>query len=110
VNAHYEIEGAGKPLVYLLPAFGQVTMRSFGPIAGHRTITIAPQVDEHPPSIERFAEQVTRVVQELGISKADFLGQSYGGAIATMIALRRPDLSEEFRAYLRSEISKAEKI
>jgi pimeloyl-ACP methyl ester carboxylesterase len=60
----------------------------------HSVITVDLQghgrtadIPERPLSIEQHAEDVVGLLK-LGIAKADFLGQSYGGAIATMIAVR----------------------
>jgi pimeloyl-ACP methyl ester carboxylesterase len=93
---YYEIEGTGEPLVYIPPAFGYAGLTSFPALVEyHSVITLDLQghgrtadIPERPLSIEQHAEDVVGLVKHLGIAKADFLGQSYGGAIATMIAVR----------------------
>lgn len=93
---HHAIHGAGKPLVYLLPAHAHVGLETLGTIPGHMMIAI-----DHlgPTSIEAWAEDVVALVKQLGISRADFLGQSFGGAVATMIALRHPELVDRLATY-----------
>ena len=44
------------------------------------------------PSIERYAETVSHVLQRLGTRKAFLAGHSMGGAVALQIALERPEL------------------
>jgi pimeloyl-ACP methyl ester carboxylesterase len=93
---HHAIDGTGKPLVYLLPAFAHVGLARFRAIPGHMTIAI-----EHrdPSSIEQWASDVVVRLRELGVARADFLGQSFGGAVATMIALRHPELADRIATY-----------
>ena len=96
MNVAHTIEGSGKPLVHLLPALAHVGLKAFGAIAGHMTITI-----EHrgPSSIEEWAGDVVALMKQLGIARADFLGQSFGGAVATMIAMRHPELVDRVASY-----------
>jgi len=41
--------------------------------------------------IEQYAKDVVGLLKYLKISKADFLGESYGGNTAAMIAIRYPE-------------------
>ncbi len=98
LKMYYEIEGAGAPLVYIPPAFGYAGLTSFPALLErHSVITVDLQghgrtadIPERPLSIEQHAEDVVGLLKHLGVARADFLGQSYGGAIATMIAVRHP--------------------
>jgi len=107
LQMYYEIEGNGDPLVFIPPALGSVGQKSFSDLTekfsvitcdlqGHgRTIDIP----ERPLSIEQYAEDVVGLLRHLGIYKAHFFGESYGGAAAVMIALRYPDLVRRVATY-----------
>jgi pimeloyl-ACP methyl ester carboxylesterase len=57
-------------------------------LQGHgRTMDIA----ERPLSIEQYAKDVVGLLRYLGITKADFFGESYGGNTAALIAIRHPE-------------------
>jgi pimeloyl-ACP methyl ester carboxylesterase len=100
LKMYYEIEGAGDPLVFIPPAFGFAGMKSFPALAqSHSVITVDLQgngrtadIPERPISIEQYAEDVVGLLKYLGISKADFLGESYGGDTAAVIVVRYPEL------------------
>jgi pimeloyl-ACP methyl ester carboxylesterase len=47
---------------------------------------------DRPLSLQQHATDVVALLKHLGISKADFFGESYGGAVATLIALHHPEL------------------
>jgi|SRR5581483_959585 len=107
LRMYYEISGAGNPLVYIPPALGCVGMKSFPQLAEtHSIITMDLQghgrtadISERPMSLEQNASDVIGLLQHLGIAGADFLGESYGGVVAAMIAIRRPDLVRRVAAY-----------
>jgi pimeloyl-ACP methyl ester carboxylesterase len=100
LKMYYEIEGTGDPVVYIPPAFGFAGSKSFPALAqSHSVITVDLQghgrtadIPERPLSIEQYAKDVVGMLKYLGIPKADFFGESYGGATATMIAVRYPEL------------------
>jgi pimeloyl-ACP methyl ester carboxylesterase len=100
LKMYYEIEGAGDSLVYLPPAFGCAGMKSFPALTqGHAVITVDFQghgrtadIPERPLTLEQHAKDVVALLTHLGIARADFFGESYGGAIATMIAVHHPHL------------------
>lgn len=100
LNMYYEIEGSGYPLVYIPPAFGYAGLTSFPALAAnHSVITIDLQgngrtadLPDRPLSIEQYASDVVELLKQLGIAKADFFGDSYGGSIAAMIAIRHPEI------------------
>ena len=97
---YYERQGAGAPLVYIPPAFGFAGFRSFPALVrSHSLISIdlqghgrTPDIPERPLSIGQYAEDVVALLKYLGIGKADFFGQSYGGATAIWIAIHHPEL------------------
>jgi pimeloyl-ACP methyl ester carboxylesterase len=95
LKMYYEIEGSGDPLVYIPPAFGCAGMKAFPSLGErHSVITIDLQahgrtvdIPDRPLTLERHAKDVAGLLKYLGISKADFFGESYGGGIATLIAV-----------------------
>jgi len=99
LKMYYEIEGAGNPLVYIPPAFGFAGLKSFPALVqGHSVITVDLQGNGHtadiparPISIEQYANDVVGLLNYLGITKADFFGESYGGNTAALIAIRYPE-------------------
>ncbi len=98
LNMYYEIEGTGDPLIYIPPAFGFAGMKSFPELAqNHSVITADLQghgrtadIPERPLSIEQYAKDVLEFLKYLGIQKANFFGESYGGNTALMIAINHP--------------------
>src|SRR6202000_574891 len=98
LKMYYEIEGAGHPLVYIPPAFGYAGLNSFPALVRrHSVLAVDLQrhgrtadVPERPITFEQHAKDVVGLLKHLGISKADFFGESFGGVIATMIAVRYP--------------------
>jgi pimeloyl-ACP methyl ester carboxylesterase len=107
LEMYYEIEGTGDPLVFIPPAFGFAGLKSFPELVqNHSVITVDLQgngrtadIPERPISIEQYAKDVAGLLKYLGISKADFLGESYGGNTAAMIAVRYPELVSRVVAY-----------
>src|SRR5215207_6784091 len=95
--------GAGRPLV-LIPgifggAFGYRKITAPLVAHGYRTIVVEPLgygSSSHPKSADySFTAQTERVAQtldRLGITRALFVAQSSGAAIAFRLAIRRPDL------------------
>jgi pimeloyl-ACP methyl ester carboxylesterase len=100
LKMYYEIEGTGDPLVFIPPAFGFAGTHSFPDLVqNHAVITVDLQgngrtadIPDRPISIEQYARDVVGLLKYLNISKADFLGESYGGNTAAMIAVRYPEL------------------
>jgi pimeloyl-ACP methyl ester carboxylesterase len=101
LQMYYGIEGSGAPLVYIPPAFGYAGLKSFPALVQSRSvITVDLQghgrtadIPERPLTIEQHARDVVGLLKYLGIPKADFFGQSYGGGVATMIAVHHPQLA-----------------
>lgn len=100
LKMYYEIEGTGDPLVCIPPAFGYAGVNPYPALVQrHTVITVDLQghgrtadIPERPLSIEQYAKDVVGLLKHLGISKADFFGESYGGNAAAMIAIRHPEL------------------
>jgi pimeloyl-ACP methyl ester carboxylesterase len=107
LQMYYEIEGAGDPLVFIPPAFGAAGLQSFPALVqNHSVITVDLQgngrtadIPERPLSIEQYAKDVVGLLKYLGISKADFFGESYGGNAVLLIAIRHPELVRRVAAY-----------
>jgi pimeloyl-ACP methyl ester carboxylesterase len=107
LKMYYEIEGTGDPLVYLPPAFGFAGLKSFPALVqSHSVVTVDFQghgrtadIPERPITLEQNAKDVVGLLKHLGISKADFFGESYGGVIATMLALRHPEFVGRVATY-----------
>jgi pimeloyl-ACP methyl ester carboxylesterase len=107
LQMYYEIEGAGPPLVNIPPAFGHAGLKRFPALTqNHAVITMDLQghgrtadLAERPITLPQHAEDVVGLLKYLGIAKADFLGESYGGAVATIIALRHPEMVGRVATY-----------
>lgn len=107
LKMYYEIEGTGDPLVFIPPAFGFAGTHSFpGLVQNHAVITVDLQgngrtadIPERPISIEQYAKDVVELLKYLKIPKTDFLGESYGGNTAAMIAVRYPEFVRRVVTY-----------
>src|SRR5450432_1641568 len=107
LKMYYQVEGTGDPLVCIPPAFGYAGVNRYPAlIQNHTIITVDLQghgrtadIPDRPLSIEQYAKDVVGLLQYLGISKADFFGESYGGNTAAMIAVRYPDLVRRVATY-----------
>jgi pimeloyl-ACP methyl ester carboxylesterase len=107
LKMYYEIEGTGDPLVFIPPAFGFAELKSFPTLAqNHSIITVDLQgngrtadVPDRPISIEQYAKDVVALLKYLGIAKADFFGESYGGNTAALIAVRYPEFVRRVATY-----------
>ena len=107
LKMYYEIEGTGDPLVFIPPAFGFAGRESFPELVqNHSVITVDLQgngrtadIAERPLSIEQYARDVVELLKFLKISKADFVGESYGGDTAAVIAVRYPEVVRRVVTY-----------
>jgi pimeloyl-ACP methyl ester carboxylesterase len=107
LKMYYEIEGTGDPLVYIPPVFGYAGENSFPALVqSHSVITVDLQghghtadIPERPITFEQHAKDVVGLLKYLGISKADFFGESWGGVVATMIAVHYPELVGRVATY-----------
>ena len=107
LKIYYEIEGSGDALVYIPPVFGFAGLKSFPALVeNHSVITVDLQghghtadLPERPLTLEQCAQDVVGLLQHLGIAKTDLFGESYGGVIATMIAVHHPELVGRVATY-----------
>jgi pimeloyl-ACP methyl ester carboxylesterase len=107
LKMYYESEGTGKPLIYIPPAFGFAGLKSFPALAqNHSVISVDLQghgrtadIPDRPLSIEQYANDVVGLLKYLGIQKADFFGESYGGNTAAIIAVRYPEFVDRVATY-----------
>lgn len=102
IKMYYEIHGEGKPLI-LVHGGGSTIGSSFGKLipelSKHRQV-IAMELQAHgrtsdrdtPESFEQDAEDVTTLIKNLGLVKADILGFSNGGNTAMQVAIRHPEV------------------
>jgi pimeloyl-ACP methyl ester carboxylesterase len=104
LKMYYEITGEGKPAVYIHPIVSHCGLirgltRNRRWIAmdlqGHgRTADI-----DRPMTCEQHADDIAALLKHLKIEEADFFGDSFGGAIAVMMAVRHPRLVRRVVSY-----------
>jgi pimeloyl-ACP methyl ester carboxylesterase len=104
LKMYYEITGEGKPAVYIHPAWshagaipGLTKNRQWIAVdlQGHgRTADI-----DRPMTIEQHAEDIAALLKHLQIEEADFFGDSFGGTISLMMAVRHPQLVRRVVSY-----------
>jgi pimeloyl-ACP methyl ester carboxylesterase len=97
LKMYYEITGEGKPAVYIHPIVGhcgQVPGLTWNrqwialDLQGHgRTADI-----DRPMTCEQHSDDIAALLKHLKIEEADFFGDSFGGTIAVMMAVRHPHL------------------
>jgi pimeloyl-ACP methyl ester carboxylesterase len=104
LKMYYEVRGAqrGTPIVFLHGAFSNIET-DFGKMLPtiaktHQVIAMEQQGHgrtadiERPLTYEQMADDVAELLRQLRITKADFVGYSMGGGIATYMAIRHPEL------------------
>lgn len=103
LNMYYEVHGQqheGMPIVLLHGAFMNIDM-SFGALIPelsktHKVIAIEQQGHGRTADIDRafsypqFADDTAALLTQLGVEKANLVGWSFGGSIASQVALRHP--------------------
>ena len=97
LKMYYEITGAGKPAVYIHPFLGHSGL--VPRLTGNRQ-WIATDLHGHgrtadidgPMTCEQHADDIAALLKHLKIEQADFFGDSFGGTIAAMMAVRHPQL------------------
>ncbi len=107
LRMYYEIDGEGEPLVFIRRHLAVADVHAVPALVRtHRVITFDLQghgrtadLPDRAMSLQQNARDVIELLRQLDISKADFLGESYGGATAVLIALYRPDLARRVATY-----------
>jgi pimeloyl-ACP methyl ester carboxylesterase len=105
LKMYYEIYGEGKPLV-LIHGGGSTIETSFGniiPLLSKSRQVIAIELQAHGHTndrntdltFEQDADDVAKLLQNLGVNKADFLGFSNGGHTVIEIALRHGNIVDK---------------
>ncbi len=97
LKMYYEITGEGQPAVFihpvvshcgLIPALTANRQWIAMDLQGHgRTADI-----DRPLTCEQHADDIAALLKHLQIEEADFFGDSFGGTIAVMMAVRHPQL------------------
>jgi pimeloyl-ACP methyl ester carboxylesterase len=94
---YYEINGEGKPAVYIHPVLGDCGLIP-GLTRNRRWISMDLQGHgrtadiDRPMTCEQHADDIAALLKHLEIQEADFFGDSFGGTIAVMMAVRHPQL------------------
>jgi pimeloyl-ACP methyl ester carboxylesterase len=104
LKMYYEITGEGKPAIYIHPILSHCGLISgltknrqwiAMDLQGHgRTADI-----DRPMTCEQHADDIAALMKHLKIAEADFFGDSFGGAIAVMMAVRHPRLVRRVVSY-----------
>jgi pimeloyl-ACP methyl ester carboxylesterase len=104
LKMYYEITGEGKPAVYIHPFVSHCGLISrltknrqwiAMDLQGHgRTADI-----DRPMTCEQHADDIAALLKHLKIEEADFFGDSFGGTIAVMMAVRHPRLVRRVVSY-----------
>jgi pimeloyl-ACP methyl ester carboxylesterase len=105
LSMYYEIHGQGKPLV-LIHGGGSTLETSFGniiPLLANNRQVIGVELQAHGHTndrdadltFEQDADDVAKLLQNLQITKADFLGFSNGGHTAIEIVLRHRNIVDK---------------
>lgn len=104
MKLHHETRGAGEPLI-LIPGFASgawtwfrqtvelskdFLVITFDPRGIGRSKIVDPK-DAENLTMRTFVEDVLRVLDDLKIEKAHFLGASFGGFVAQELALTNPE-------------------
>jgi pimeloyl-ACP methyl ester carboxylesterase len=97
LKMYYEIIGEGKPAVYIHQVVGHCGLTPG--LTGNRQ-WIAMDLQGHgrtadidrPMTCEQHADDIAALLKHLKIEEADFFGDSFGGTIAVIMAVRHPQL------------------
>lgn len=101
LNYYYEIHGEGEPLLLLHGGLGQIEM--FGPVLpalarSRQVIGIDLQghgrtaLGDRPISLIDMGDDMAAILKQLGYSRVDALGYSFGGGVALRFAIQHPGM------------------
>jgi len=101
LHLHYEIHGAGQPLILLHGGLGSTSM--FGdvlPLLADDRQVIAVDLQAHgrtadidrPLRYELMGDDIAALIVHLGLAKTDLMGYSLGGGVALRAAIQHPEL------------------
>jgi pimeloyl-ACP methyl ester carboxylesterase len=104
LKMYYEITGEGKPAVYIHPMVNHCGL--IRGLTGNRQ-WVAMDLQGHgrtadidrPMTCKQHADDIAALLKQLKIEQADFFGDSFGGAIAAMMAVRHPGLVRRVVSY-----------
>jgi pimeloyl-ACP methyl ester carboxylesterase len=104
LKMYYQITGEGKPAVYIHPILSHCAL--IPRLTGNR-LWIGMDLQGHgrtgdidrPMTCEQHADDIAALLKHLRIEEADFFGDSFGGTIAVMMAVRHPGLVRRVVAY-----------
>jgi pimeloyl-ACP methyl ester carboxylesterase len=116
LRMYYEIRGTGKPLIYIHPFVGHASINTFPMLTKNRRLIAFDRQGhgrtediDRPFSFEQDAEDAAALMQYLDIRRADIFGESFGGIIAMLLAVRHPELVERVAIY-SSALSKIQDV
>jgi pimeloyl-ACP methyl ester carboxylesterase len=102
LDLYYEVHGTGPPLILLHGALGTIRscFTALLPLLAPTHTVVAVELQGHghtadidrPLSMSQMADDTVALIDGLGIATADLVGYSLGGAVATQIAISRPEL------------------
>jgi pimeloyl-ACP methyl ester carboxylesterase len=104
LKMYYEIRGEGKPAVYIHPIVSHCGLIS-GLTKNRQWIALDLQGhgrtadSARPMTCEQHADDIAALLKHLKIEEADFFGDSFGGTIAVMMAVRHPKLVRRVASY-----------
>jgi pimeloyl-ACP methyl ester carboxylesterase len=101
IKLYYETLGTGYPLILLHGGLGASSM--FGPnlpelAKGRQVIAVDLQGHGRTADIDRplkpqlMADDIAALIKHLRLNRADVMGYSLGGGVATFVAIRHPEL------------------
>ena len=104
LRMYYEIRGEGRPAVYIHP---NVSHCGLVPTLTKNRQWISLDLQGHgrtadidlPMTCEQHADDIAALLGHLNVQEADFFGDSFGGTIAVMMAVRHPKLVRRVVSY-----------
>jgi len=106
LEMYYEIHGTGRaiPLVTIHPWLGLANV--FPSLTRNRRL-IAVELQGHgrtadidrPMTFEQHADDIAALIRHLRIEQADLFGESFGGTVAVLLAIRHPQLVRRVAIY-----------